>query len=70
MVASKVVRWHRMPFAQFVTYEASRPMFRPFLYGAAASFVICGLLPARGASQEDKEKSKYWQRLNGKVEHH
>lgn len=33
------------------------------------SFVVCGILPASGASQEDKEKSKYWQRLNGKIDH-
>lgn len=35
MADGKVVRWHRMPFAQFVQYEANRPMFRPFLIGAA-----------------------------------
>lgn len=43
MAETKVVRWHRMPFAQFVSYEASRPMFRPFLIGAAyvlASFEL------------------------------
>lgn len=35
MAEGKVVRWHRIPFMQFVSYEASRPMFRPFLIGAA-----------------------------------
>lgn len=33
--AGKVVRWHKLPFGKFVAYEASRPMFQPFLIGAA-----------------------------------
>ncbi|GAB9467210.1 hypothetical protein Gpo141_00004565 [Globisporangium polare] len=66
MAEGKVVRWHRLPFAQFVSYEASRPMFRPFLIGAAISLVVCGILPTRGATQEAKEASKFWQRVNGK----
>lgn len=94
MTEAKAVRWHRLPFGQFVVREAKRPMFQPFLIGAAyvpllyrwrcigftrisfdsiglcsISFVVCGILPASGASQEDKEKSKYWQRLNGKIDH-
>ena len=31
----KAVQWHKLPYAKFVMYEAKRPMFRPFLYGAA-----------------------------------
>ena len=69
MVANKVVRWHKMPFVEYVKYEASRDMFRPFVYGGIASFVICGVLPARGASQEDKEKSNFWKRTHGKFDH-
>jgi hypothetical protein len=49
--ATKVVRWHRLPFTQFVAYEANRPMFRPFLYGAAVSFFLFGWLPARNATR-------------------
>lgn len=30
----KAVKWHRLPFTEFLKYEISRPMFRPFLYGA------------------------------------
>ncbi|TMW69186.1 hypothetical protein Poli38472_001342 [Pythium oligandrum] len=68
-MSGKVVRWHRIPFGQFVAHEASRPMFRPFLYGAAVSFVLFGLLPARNATQEAKENSKYWQRVNDKFDY-
>lgn len=39
--AGKVVRWHKLPFGKFVAYEASRPMFQPFLIGAA---YVSGLL--------------------------
>ncbi|KAJ0392596.1 hypothetical protein P43SY_007470 [Pythium insidiosum] len=66
---SKVVRWHRIPFTQYIAHEANRPMFRPFLYGAAVSFVLFGILPTRGATQETAEKSKYWQRVNDKFVH-
>ncbi|CCI50287.1 unnamed protein product [Albugo candida] len=56
----KAVKWHRLPFTEFLKYEISRPMFRPFLYGAGITFVICGFLPTWGATDEQKHASKYW----------
>ncbi|KAF0684144.1 Aste57867_23874 [Aphanomyces stellatus] len=74
MVAEKAFRWHKMGFTNYIVHEFNRPTFRPFVYGGVASFFICGVLPARGASDEDKAKSVYWQRTNGKydwaAEHH
>ncbi|KAF4319668.1 hypothetical protein BBO99_00004673 [Phytophthora kernoviae] len=69
MVEQKAVRWHKLPFTKFVAYEAKRPMFQPFLIGGVAALVICGVLPTRGASQEDKEKSNFWKRTNGKFDY-
>ncbi|CAK4066473.1 unnamed protein product [Aphanomyces euteiches] len=74
MVAEKVVRWHKMGLANYIVHEFNRPMFRPFVYGGIASLFICGVLPTWGASDEDKNKSVYWKRVNGKfdwaAEHH
>lgn len=40
MEGGRAVRWHKLPYAQFVLYEAKRPMFRPFLYGAAYVWIV------------------------------
>ncbi|KAI9917863.1 hypothetical protein PsorP6_013189 [Peronosclerospora sorghi] len=67
--ATKAVKWHRLPFKQFVIHECKREYFQPFLLAGAISWVICGVLPTRGATQEDKEKSNYWKRVNGKYDY-
>ncbi|ETV98970.1 hypothetical protein H310_08447 [Aphanomyces invadans] len=74
MAVEKVVRWHKLGLGNFIVHELKRDMFRPFVYGGIASFFICGVLPTRGATDEDKAKSVFWQRVNGKfdwaAEHH
>jgi hypothetical protein len=93
-VVKKAVRWHKLPFTQFLVHESKREYFQPFLVGGAyvaslthspaiaplclthtsyycysLAWVICGVLPTRGATQEDKEKSNYWKRINGKFDY-
>ncbi|CAH0488715.1 hypothetical protein KXD40_006072 [Peronospora effusa] len=68
-VAKKAVRWHKLPYTKFILHESKREYFQPFLIGGVAAWVICGILPTRGATQEDKEKSNYWKRINGKFDY-
>ncbi|CAI5746078.1 unnamed protein product [Peronospora destructor] len=68
-VAKKAVRWHKLPYVKFILHESKREYFQPFLIGGVAAWVICGILPTRGASQEDKDKSNYWKRVNGKFDY-
>ncbi|EQC32148.1 hypothetical protein SDRG_10343 [Saprolegnia diclina VS20] len=74
MVAAKAARWHKIGYGNFIVHELKRPYFRPFVYGGLASLFICGYLPTKGATDEDKAKSDYWKRVNGKfdylAEHH
>ncbi|CEG49274.1 uncharacterized protein PHALS_07046 [Plasmopara halstedii] len=69
VVTKKAVRWHKLPFTQFLVHESKRAHFQPFLIAGVAAWVICGILPTRGATQEDKEKSNYWKRVNGKFDY-
>ncbi|RMX67154.1 hypothetical protein DD238_001951 [Peronospora effusa] len=53
----------QFPFVFYITYRNLSATLD------SAAWVICGILPTRGATQEDKEKSNYWKRINGKFDY-
>ncbi|CAM9266130.1 unnamed protein product [Discosporangium mesarthrocarpum] len=58
---SSTVLWHKLPFSKFIGHELKRDGCRQFMMGLGVSFVLFGIVPSMGITDEDRKNSVYYQ---------